>query len=579
MTNGGFLDSNTADGMRQVLADEFSAIYVLNLRGNQRTAGEQSRREGGKIFGSGSRATVAVTMLVKHSDKRRPATIAYHDIGDYLSREEKLRKVAEAGSMAKLPMMLISSNAAGDWLNQRTEDFNTFLPIGDKDRPESGIFTLYSGGLKSGRDAWAYNFDKAEVVTNLQRTIDVYEAERARWNDEGAPVGADFDSFVESNPKVISWNRGLKADARRNHKRTFRPEAMTTALYRPFCRHYVYFDRRLNDTVHLLERIFPTREHQNVGFYVINPGADKPFSALMTDRLPDMALFGSNAGQFFARWRYEPVEEGDLFPTDEPDVVDGYRRVDNITDTALRSFQDAYGDAFSKDDAFLYVYGLLHSADYRQRYAADLRRALPRIPLVKDPQPYIDAGRALSDLHLGYADIEPADLGGLEDGPSGPDRAAFDYYRVDKMRFGRPTAEQKAAGVRADRSTVVLNPRVTLTGIPEEAYRYTLGSRSAIEWVMERYQVKTDATSGIVNDPNAWARAEGDPRFIPTLLARVVNVSLQTARIVASFLHSRSSVCRSRPRPANQDLVLRKSTSRPADVRCAAESSMDSAPW
>ena len=509
VTNGGFLDSNTADGMRKVLAEEFTSIYILNLHGNQRTAGEQSRREGGKIFGAGSRATVAVTMLVKNPDKPGPARIGYHDIGDYLSREDKLRMVAEAGSIPGLPLTTITPNADGDWLNQRTEDCDAFLPIGDKERPEKGIFQLISGGLKSGRDAWIYNFDGAAVRNNMSSLLSAYDESRAAW---AAHVGGDvrdFDAVITSDPKRISWTRGLKADARRGTPRRLRPERIVVGTYRAFCPQHVCFDRPLNDMVYQLDRLFPTPGHSNVGIYSTGLGAQKAFSVLMLASVPDLNLWGSEGGQFPPRWRYEAVVEGGLFATEGPDVVGGFRRIDNITDTALRTFQAAYGEDFSKDDIFFYVYGLLHSSDYRERYAADLKRTLPRIPLVTDPKPFVDAGRALSKAHLGYTDAEPAALGGLDGGPAGNGPAAFDHYRVEKMRFGKPTAEQKAPGVRADRTTIVVNPRVTLTNVPEEAYRYSLGSRPAIEWVMERYQVKTEAASGIVNDPNAWALAEG----------------------------------------------------------------------
>ena len=447
VTNGGFLDSNTADGMRKVLAEEFTSIYVLNLRGNQRTAGEQSRREGGKIFGAGSRATVAVTMLVKNPDKPGPARIGYHDIGDYLSREDKLRKVAGAGSIPGLELTTISPNADGDWLNQRTEDFDAFLPIGDKERPEKGIFQLYSGGLKSGRDAWVYNFDRSEVASNIGNMIGIYERERQAWAERSPLEDRSFEEFAEDDARLVSWNRGLRTDAQRGLTRTFDSKRLTRAVYRPFCPHWSYFHRPLNDMVYQLERLFPPGA-ENVGFVVMSPRAEALPSVLMVNAIPDLSFFTYTI-QFFARWRFEAVEDGGLFATDGPDVVDGYRRIDNITDSALRTFQNAYGPDFTKDDIFFYVYGLLHSPDYRERYVADLKRTLPRVPLVTDAKPFVDAGRALSQTHLGYTDTKPAALSGLDHGPTGQEGEAFDYYRVEKMRFGRPSPEQKVAGVIA----------------------------------------------------------------------------------------------------------------------------------
>lgn len=224
----------------------------------------------------------------------------------------------------------------------------------------------------------------------------------------------------------------------------------------------------------------------------------------------------------------------DFAENDDVSVVDDFRRVDNITDAALRRFVSAYGETFMKDDVFFYVYGVLHSPDYRERYAADLRKMLPRIPLVGDPadaHAFVAAGRALSELHLGYESVELHPLGGLDvTGPEG--EAAYDFFRVEKLRFGKPTGEQKAAGERADKTTVVYNDRITVTGIPSGAYRYMLGSRSAVEWIIDRYQVKTDKPSQIVNDPNDWSREVGDPRYILDLLARIVTVSLETMKIV-----------------------------------------------
>jgi predicted helicase len=255
----------------------------------------------------------------------------------------------------------------------------------------------------------------------------------------------------------------------------------------------------------------------------------------MTSEIPDLAFYGSNAGQYFPRWRYEPIDGANKqtgMVVEDDDIVDGYRRIDNVTDTALARFRSAYGDTFTKDDIFVYVYGLLHSPDYRDRYAADLKKMLPRIPLVVDAEPYVRAGRALMDLHLGYETVEPYPLDGLDVKPAGPGSAdLYEYFRVEKMAFAkrRDPATNKLV---ADRSTIVYNSRITLAGIPADAYRYTLGSRSAIEWIMDRYRVRTDTASGIVNDPNDWSREVSDPRYIIDLLARIVTVSMRTVEIV-----------------------------------------------
>jgi predicted helicase len=534
VTNGGWLDSNTADGMRKSLAHEFSSIHVYNLRGNQRTAGEQSRKEGGKIFGGGSRATVAITVLVRNTAKVGPATIHYTDIGDYLSREEKLAKVAAASSIGALSPIAVTPNAHGDWLNLRSDDFAEFMPIGDKDGGPA-IFNLFSAGLQSNRDAWVYNSSADDLARNMRRTINAYNAEVRRWRTEQM-AGDDrtSQSWVDPNQTVISWSRSLRGQMRKGIQATWTPEHLASSGYRPFFRQHLYFDRMFNHERSQLPRMFPTPRHHNLGLYALNPGAEKPFAVLALDQVPDLALYGSNAGQFFARWSYEPVDddEGALFLATSGDaVVDGYRRIDNITDHALATFRAAYGDAFTKDDIVAYVYGVLHSPDYRSRYAADLKRMLPRIPLVTDAAPFVAGGNALMQTHLNYesADVHP--LQGLAAEPA-PGVDAYEFYRVDKMRFGQMPAGRKASGAKADRTTVIYNQHITLHGIPNEAYRYQVGARSAIEWIIDRYQVKTDKASGIRNDPNNWSREVDDPRYILDLLARIVTVSLVTMEVV-----------------------------------------------
>ena len=522
VTNGGWLDSNTADGMRLSLAEEFSDIHVYNLRGNARTAGEQRKKEGGTVFDSGSRATVAITLLVKDPDHEGPATVHYTDIGDYLTREEKLAKVADAGRVTGLEPVDITPNQHGDWLNQRRNDFETFLALGDKSG-EPAVFGLFSGGLKTNRDAWCYNFSDADLSRNMRRLIDTYESDRN--------AGRTSKTATRDGAK-ISWNRGLLADLDRGKERTYRAAAIHPGTYRPFARQNVYFDRTLNDMVYRLESLFPTAKSENHGLVAMAPRADVDSTAfLMVPSLPDLSYY-TYTGQFFARWRYEPVEPDDgmldLGPGDG-EVVDGYRRIDNITDEALARFQGAYGESFTKDDVFFYAYGLLHSPDYRETYAADLKKSLPRIPLVTDAAPFVEAGSTLSELHLGYETIAPYPLDGLDTDPGAAD--PYEFYRVEAMKFAK-VRDSETKKLVADKSTIIYNDRITLSGIPEEAYRYMLGSRSAIEWIIDRYQVKTDKASGIVNDPNDWSREVEDPRYIIDLLARIVTVSLETMAIV-----------------------------------------------
>jgi predicted helicase len=529
VTNGGFLASNTADGMRQSLAEEFSAIHIYNLRGNQRTAGEQSRREGGKVFGAGSRATVAITVLVKNPTHHGLATIKYMEVGDSLTAEQKLHAVASAQSVLGLDAATITPNDHGDWLSQRREDFAGFMPIGTK-TGGSGVFALHSRGIATGRDAWCYSFDASAVRSHIRELLSVYDADLAAGRTS---------KTATRDESVISWTRGLLNDLDRQRQIRFEETALRKSTYRPFMRQHSYVTRALNDMVYRVNELFPTPTTSNFGFYQVGAGSSNPFSVLMIDSTPDLHVTGAGSGgQFFARWRYESVGDMGLLDLDQDDAeTDGYRRLDNITNEALARFTAAYpSETISKDDIFFYVYGLVHSQNYRDTYEADLTKVLPTIPLVEQFREYAEAGRTLSELHLRYETVEPYPLGGLDVAGTGGD-ADYEFFAVGtkKMRFGTATAEQKARGERADRSVIHYNDHISLHGIPESAHRYMLGSRSAIEWIIDRYYVKTDKASGIVNDPNDWSREVGNPRYILDLLARVVTVSVETMKIVDSL--------------------------------------------
>lgn len=537
ITNGGWLDGNTASGLRKCLVEEFSAIHVFNLRGNQRTAGEESRREGGKIFDAGSRATVAMFLLVKNPDHEGPGVVHYRDIGDYLTRTEKLAIVADAGSFAGIQSEVIKPNEAGDWLNQRSVEFPKFIALSDSENPGNGVFRTYAPGVKTNRDAWVYNFSVTELNANVERTLEVYNKERKALAKSPSHV-------LVQTPSAISWSDKLRQAVERNQDIPCVKDATRVVAYRPFTKHHHYADRGLNDRPGRDRSFYPTPAHQNEGYFLPNPGnSAPPFFTLATNVPIDLGAAGISAASTFARWAWEPLKAesdqldfGDALGGTDEVVVDGFRRVDNITDYALNHFRATYGDGFTKDDIFAYCYAILHSNDYRTRYAADLKKVLPRIPLAVDPAPYVQAGKTLLNLHLNYEAAERYALGGLDDLLTGQaDESTYAHYAVEKMRYGRPTAAQKQAGERADKSVIVVNPRVTLTGIPEVAHRYMAGSRSAVDWLIERYQVKVDKPSGIRNDPNDWAREIGDPRYIVDLIARIVTVSVNTMEVVDSL--------------------------------------------
>ncbi|MCB1240979.1 MAG: DEAD/DEAH box helicase, partial [Tetrasphaera sp.] len=362
VTNGGWLDSNTADGMRLTLADEFSDIYVFNLRGNRRQGGAEGRPiwEAFARNRGGSIATVGILVLVRRPEHVGTATIHYRQVGDSTTALEKVREVVDATSVVRMDPSPIIPNRVGDWLSQRRDDFGSFHAIGGKTQPS--IFGVVSGGLKSNRDPWVYNFSTAKVISNVSSMVEFYNGEVAR-------IAGD-DSSLNLDPTRFSWDRADRSNLLRARKYVVRSESFRKGSYRPFTHAAVCFDRTLNNTIYRLEELFPVPGLRNWGFTLTGPSSHYAFCLLTADSLPD--LHHLDTGQFFARWRYEKVqaEEGmlslDTAYDDDAEVIDGYRRIDNITDHALTTFRAAYGDRITKDDIFFYVYGLLHSPDYRE---------------------------------------------------------------------------------------------------------------------------------------------------------------------------------------------------------------------
>src|SRR5699024_8118311 len=330
VTNGGWIEGNTAAGVRKTLADEFSAIYVFNLRGNQRTAGETSRREGGKVFGSGSRNTVAIFLLVRTADDNGPATIHYRDIGDYLTTGGKLAIVADA-AFDTVPWHQITPNQHGDWINQRDEDYLTYPILGGGPDDGTRVFNSYSAGLQTNRDAWVYNPSRAALDANLARFLDTYDEERERFRSHAEqqrltkPKGADTIGVVTSDEKRIKWTSGLRDRLAKNRPVDRSGAQIVASLYRRFDVQHVDISAGLIHRRAVARRYLRTAKHDNYGFYVTGVGADKEFSVLGSRLVPDLALWGSSNGQFFPRYRWEPLPDGELDLGLDGDVVDGYR--------------------------------------------------------------------------------------------------------------------------------------------------------------------------------------------------------------------------------------------------------------
>ncbi|MGE3635399.1 MAG: DEAD/DEAH box helicase [Sandaracinaceae bacterium] len=543
VTNANFVEATAMTGVRQCLAEEFSSVYVFHLRGNARTSGELRRKEAGNVFGVGSRAPVAISLLVKNPAAKERGQIFFRDIGDYMSREEKLDTIASFGSVGGISKLngwiRIEPDAHGDWLKQRDATFGQYMSAGNSSDGGGGLFASYSNGVKTNRDAWAYGFSRTGVAEKMRATIRFYTAEAARF--AAAHHGLDkksregrVENFITTDSTKIAWDRPQKAGVARNRTSSFDEARIVASLYRPFTKQWLYFDSFWNNCVYQMPRFFPSPSTTNRVIGVSASESRSGYSVLISDVTPSMHAVDMVGSQYFPLYLYdgddapEDDEQGSLFTAPKNPPNCGSRR-DGITDAGLVHFQSAYpGEAITKEDVFYYVYGLLHSPDYRARFADNLGKELPRIPRVAkrdDFWAFSRAGRALADLHVGYehAPEYPAEL---EERGSKQDA---ERYRVEKMNFG-------GAGKSKDKSVIVYNAFVTVRGIPLDAYDYVVNGKSAIEWVVERQSVSTDKKSGFVRDANDYAtETVGDPRYPLSLLLRVITVSLETNRIVAGL--------------------------------------------
>ncbi|EJF96775.1 hypothetical protein MEI_01506, partial [Bartonella vinsonii subsp. arupensis Pm136co] len=553
VTNAGFVDTKSMDGLRKCLVEEFSSLYIFHLRGNQRTSGELSRKEGGKIFGSGSRAPIAISILVKNPESKQRGKIYFHDFEDYLTREEKLKSIKDFGSIDGITRSnrgwkIITPDKHGDWINQRDESFKTFLAIGVKKGHDKKLFDTYSCGISTSRDAWTYNSSHESVVKNMKNMIAFYNSEVKRFNEsyphaDRKTRAKAVNSFVNSDEKKISWSHNVKQELVREKILKFENISLTQSAYRPFTKQWLYYNRTFNERVYQMPCIFPIgKAINNKVIQITGIGITSGFSVLMTKDVPN--YHAMDTGQGFPRYIYEDVEssiddhdkkQSHLFANStEESKIAGLQRHDAITDEGLAHFKAAYpNETITKDDIFYYVYGILHSEDYRARYADNLSKELPRIPCVKSAEDFwmfVTAGRELGNLHVNYETVDPYPVTFKKGNPkltdiSNPEK----FYYVTEMKFA-------GNGKEKDKTTVFYNNNITITDIPKEAYEYIVNGKPALEWVMGRQCVKTDKKSGIVNDANCYAvETIGNPAYPLELFQRVITVSLETMKIVKNL--------------------------------------------
>lgn len=487
VTNGSFLDSNSTDGLRASLYKEFNYLYIFNLRGNARTQGEQRKKEKDNIFGQGTRTTIVISILIKDNSEKHE--LLYFDIGDYLSKKEKLSKIKEFNSITNIPWKIIKPDENNDWINQRDKNYQNYPCIAGKhDSPFKDNYT----GIVSSRDAWVSGFNKSKVLNNSKILIDNYNNEVNRLSKLNKEVTKDDLNY---DPAKLNWSEELKKKAVSFEKIKYH-EKYKLISYRPFVKKWMYFDRSL---LHRRSNYYEDWGEKNLAIVTTGTGINRSFSALITNNIPDYQFMMN--GQGFIEFHNKATAE--LIPSK-----------DNIN----VKFANKYG--FSRKEVVAYVYALLNSTDYQRNYANDLKKDLARIPIVKDKEKYVQIGEQLINLHLNYEEVTVYDK--CEISYKGkPD------YNVKKMKFAKKrNGEGK---LEKDKSTIIFNDSVIISSIPEKAYDYIVNGKSAIEWIMDQYQVKTDKKSGITDDPNEYS---DDPKYIFNLLLRVINVSVQTVDLI-----------------------------------------------
>lgn len=522
ITNGKWIDDTAREGFRKSIEKEFSKIYVLNLRGNQYTGGELSRREGGKIFGSGSRTPISITILVKKPNQAQDtkAAIYYHDIGDYLSREQKLalvRKFKSVDSKA-LKWQLIHPNEKGDWLNQRDGSFDEFIGMTPERKFKTSSqswFILNSRGNETGRDTWVYNYSQKALNNHINIIVNEYNKN----------VGCKSKDELNYDETKVSWTSSLISKVLKGQS-IHNENIFADAVYRPFCKMRTYRGEDLIHRYGQFREIFPTPDSKNVVICVSGIGGTKESSTFVTNHIPDLNILDAGTQCFPLYW-YEKKESLQLSLFDEEPQAEYVRR-DGISNWILNEVRSRLKiKSIDKEMIFYYIYGFLHSPEYRSTFEADLKKSLPRIPIIEDVDAFNDfyqAGKALAKLHLGYENVPAYEGLEIEDTYRGKD--AYEHYAVSpKMKF--PKKDLK--------DTIIYNDYIIIRHIPAEAYDYIVNGKSAIEWLMERYAITIDKKSGIKNNPNDWSREHDNPRYFFDLVCSIVNVSVKTMEIVGKL--------------------------------------------
>lgn len=478
ITNSSFIDGIAMDGMRKALLEEFSNIYVINLKGQiRRRTREQAIVEGGNVFDI--MTGVAITLLVKDEGFSEKGTLHYLDIGDKLSKKEKIEKLSGWKSIASIldDFSEIVPNEKGDWINQRDSNFDELVKIGDK-RSDDALFIDYTGGIKTGRDAWSWGFSKEKVISATKESLEYYNEHLG-------------DIFVYGDEtQKLSWTRSLKQRFERNERISFDGNRMYTGVYRPFTKKHVYYAPAMVDMQYQMSKVLPNSNSSNLLISISNKTEGKKFTSLFIQNIPDVNLFAGGS-QNLPQWLY--------------DNMGAYTATrDNI----LSQLTD-----LKEEEVMYYIYGVFHSKQYEQLYSEDLAKSFPRLPNLKHKDKYVEIGRKLAELHLNY-EKQPA--------PKEVElvlKKTKPTYKVKKMK---PATSDKLG-------SIIYNEDITIKNIPERAYNYVVNGRSAIGWIIDQYRIKVDKKSGITDDPNDFSE---DPKYILNLLLSIITVSMKTLELI-----------------------------------------------
>lgn len=510
ITNNSWLDGNAFAGFRKSIYDEFNSIYIVNLRGSIRGRSKQDiEKEGQNIFNI--MTGVAICFLVKNASSIEK-NIYYYSIEDYLTKSKKL-ELLNNNCIANIKFKSIIPDKYNDWINRRNTNFNKFTLIGNKNnRLSNTVFdNIYSNGLKTQRDCWCYNSSLKKLKTNIENTIYYYN------NQIDCNKKSSDNSIIDM--KKFSWTSNTFRDLDKKCKYNINDVEYRVVLYRPFFKQHVAFYKPLNERQYKIPILFPEKDSQNMLICIHGISSKKSFSSLITNIIPDLNLMDGGA-QSFPLYYYEK-ETNTLFSQNK----NNYLKHNAINELFVNKINEKYNVSIEIQDVFYYIYALFHSKDYISKFEINLKKSLPRIPIVdkyEDFVAFIDAGKKLADLHLNYEKIKPYSNCKIYIYPGA-------NYKVTKMKFGKSKNNNK------DKTIIEYNEKITISNIPEKAYEYIVNGKSAIEWIMERYAISTDKKSGIVNDPNDWCKEVNDEKYIFNLLLRIINVSIQTVDIVNSL--------------------------------------------